>query len=66
MKVTVITGSGGKIIGTMQHSQQSGGPAVQLIPGKGQKAVELDIPSNVAKFASAEEFHRALKQYLKK
>jgi len=66
MKVTVITGSGGKIVGTMQHSQQSDGPTVTLIPGKGQKAVELDIPSNEAKFTSAEEFHQTLKRHFKK
>jgi hypothetical protein len=66
MKVTVITGSGGKIVGTMQHSRQSDGPTVTLVPGKGQKAVELDIPSNEAKFTSAEEFHQTLKRHLKK
>jgi hypothetical protein len=66
MKVTVITGSGGKIVGTMQHSQPSDGPTVTPIPGKGQKAVELDIPNNEAKFTSAEEFHQTLKRHFKK
>ncbi|HEV2976324.1 MAG TPA: hypothetical protein VG425_01930 [Casimicrobiaceae bacterium] len=67
MKVTVITGPRGRIVGTMRHSKESPGtPTVRIVAGAGQKAHELDLPDNLAKGGSADEFHKAIKKHLSK
>jgi hypothetical protein len=66
MKVTVITDSHGKIVGTMKHTQQkSDALTVQITPGHGQKAQELDLPVDFAMDYSAEEFHKAIQEHLR-
>jgi len=72
MKILVLTDAKGKILGTMRRSEQpsSGssheqhGSSSQIVPGRGQKVTEIDVPNDVIK-DSAEEFHKALASYLK-
>jgi len=65
MKLTVITGRGGKIVGTARHTEGDaaagrGGP----VAGPQQKAHVIDLPRELQKLKSAEELHGALKAHL--
>jgi len=73
MKTTVITDTSGKILGTMGspgkpaagRSHEGPTASVQIVPGPGQKAIELDLPNDVMT-GSAEEIHKAVTEYLKR
>ena len=66
MKLTVITGRGGKIVGTAHCSEGDpvagqGGP----VAGPHQTAHVIDdLPRELQKLKSAEELHGALKAHL--
>ena len=65
MKMTVITGRGGKIIGTARHGEAGpaagrGGP----IAGPGQSAHVIDLPSALEKVESSEDLYRELKRLI--
>jgi hypothetical protein len=66
MKLSVITGKGGKIIGTAHHGVKSkpeagdGGP----VAGPGQTVHVVDLPSELEKVNDAEELHRKLKAHV--
>jgi hypothetical protein len=66
MKISVITGKDGKIIGTANHGVKGkpeaghGGP----VAGPGQKVHVIDLPSELEKVTNAEELHRRLKAHL--
>jgi hypothetical protein len=63
MKITVITGKAGKIIGTFRPAPSAkpevgtGGP----IAGLGQSVHVIDLPKELENVKSADELHRGLK-----
>jgi hypothetical protein len=66
MKITVITGKAGKIIGTYRPAPSAkpevgtGGP----IAGPGQALHMIDLPTELESVASADELHRGLKSHV--
>ncbi len=68
MKLTVITGSGGKIVGTAytdgKHNPAagSGGP----IAGTGQKLHVIDAPEDFERITETKELHQRAKPLLAK
>jgi hypothetical protein len=66
LKVTLVIGQGGKIVGTANHVQSSnpamgdGGP----VAGPGQSVHVIDVPRELESVKDAEEFHRKLQPYL--
>jgi hypothetical protein len=66
MKVTLVVGHDGKIVGTANHSQSSnpamgkGGP----VAGPGQSLHVIDLPSGLENVKDAEELHRRLQPYV--
>jgi hypothetical protein len=68
MKLTVITGRAGKIIGTAHADAKrvpgagAGGP----IAGSGQKLQVIDLPRDIERISDAKELHGQLKAHLKK
>jgi len=63
MKITVITGKAGKIIGTFRPAESakpevgSGGP----IAGPGQAVHVIDLPKELENVATGDDLHRGLK-----
>jgi hypothetical protein len=70
MKITVITGPDGSVLGTARHPEggadasRRGEPGFRLVAGPGQTAHEIELPSHLEKVESPEELHRALQQHL--
>jgi hypothetical protein len=66
MKLTVVTGKAGKIIGTYRPAEHakpevgSGGP----IAGPGQKLSVIDMPKELERVTDSNELHRELKKHL--
>jgi hypothetical protein len=66
MKITVITGKAGKIIGTFRPAESAkpevgtGGP----IAGPGQAVHVIDLPKELENVTSADELHRGLKGHV--
>ena len=66
MKITVITGRGGKIVGTARHIER-GEPAAGIggpIAGPGQSIHVIDLPRELEKLENPEELHRKLREHL--
>jgi hypothetical protein len=65
MKTIVITDKRGKVVGTAGQTKRgeegSGGP----IPGPGEKAHDVELPSALQKIESPDELHRALEKHLR-
>ncbi len=62
MKIIVVTGQGGKIVGTA-HDLRSGNPASGdggPVAGPGQSVQVVDVPSELEGVKDAGEFHRKL------
>ena len=63
MKITVITGKAGKIIGTFRPAESAkpevgtGGP----VAGPSQAVHVIDLPKELENVKSADELHRGLK-----
>jgi hypothetical protein len=68
MKLTVITGSGGKIVGTAftdgKHNPAAGSGG--LIAGKGQTLHVIDAPEDFERIAETKELHQRVKTLLPK
>ena len=68
MKITVITGKAGKIIGTYRPAPSTkpevgaGGP----VAGPSQAVHVIDLPKELENEKSADALHRGLKEHLKK
>ena len=66
MKMIVITGKAGKIVGTAIQTEEGkpeagfGGP----IAGPDQNAQVIDLPEALEKITDTDELHRELKTYL--
>ena len=66
MKITVVTGKAGKILGTAHHGQAAkpeagdGGP----IAGPGQSVHVIDLPHELEKVEDAGDLHRQLKGHV--
>jgi hypothetical protein len=66
MKITVVTGKAGKILGTAHHGQAAkpeagdGGP----IAGPGQSVHVIDLPHELEKVEDAGELNRQLKGHV--
>jgi hypothetical protein len=66
MEVIVVTGGGGKVIGTARRARDadpavgSGGP----VAGPGQSVDVIDLPDEFETVDEAQEFHRRLEAYL--
>jgi len=66
MRLTVITGKGGKIVGTALVAEKGapeagvGGP----VAGPGQKVQLIDLPKELRDTTDAGALHRELKKYL--
>ena len=67
MKITVVTGPDGKVVGTVRHpsSPGKGAPRIGLVPGPGQYLHEIELPAQLEKVESGDELHRALAEHLK-
>jgi hypothetical protein len=66
MKITVVIGQGGKIVGTAHHVRH-GSPAVGdggPVAGPGQSVHVIDLPSELETIKDAEELHRRLKPHI--
>lgn len=70
MKISVLTGSGGRVLATLPHAVQKAGerplPEVGLVAAPKQKLHELELPRELENIRSADEFHRALRKHLAK
>jgi len=68
MKITVVTGRGGKVLATIrQPGDLKGGPKFGFVAREpGHKVHEIELPSHMEKMQSPEELHRALKEHLAK
>ena len=68
MKLTVITGRAGKIVGTVKAdvARVPGAGAGGPIAAKGQKLQVIDLPKDLERIADAGDLHRRLKAQLKK
>jgi hypothetical protein len=66
MKMTIVTGKRGTIVGTAREIEGSkpeagyGGP----VAGPGQSIHVIDVPAELEGIADASEMHRELKRYL--
>ena len=66
MKITVVTGKGGKIVGTAHHGQATkpeagdGGP----IAGPDQHVHVIDLPHDLERVEDATELHRQIKGHV--
>jgi hypothetical protein len=66
MKITVVTGQGGMIVGTA-HYLRSSNPAIGdggPVAGPGQSVQVIDVPSELENVKDAEEFHRKLEPHI--
>jgi hypothetical protein len=67
MKLTVITGAGGKIIGTARQVEKSnpvvggGGPIAE----QGQSVHVIYLPKELEKIQDPEELHRRLRELIR-
>ena len=69
MKITVVTGRGGKVLATIRLAtgDLKGGPKFGFIAREpGHKVHEIELPGHMEKMQSPEELHRALKEHLAK
>jgi|EndMetStandDraft_8_1072994.scaffolds.fasta_scaffold06677_6 hypothetical protein len=67
MKLTVITGRGGKIVGTAHLDEKKRDPASGFggpVAGAGQKLLVIDLPKDFERIKDAKELHRRLKTHL--
>jgi hypothetical protein len=66
MKITVVTGHGGKIVGTAHHGVKGkpeageGGP----VAGPGQAVHVIDLPNELERLDDAGELHRRLRGHV--
>ena len=65
MKITIICGPDGKVLGTARHYAAQGEPVGHLIARSGQTAYEIDLPKGLESIEAADAFHAALEQHLK-
>ena len=65
MKITVITDRRGKVIGTAGQSRQGEAGAGGPIPGPGEKAHDMELPSALKNIKLPDELHRALEKHLR-
>jgi hypothetical protein len=68
MKITVITGPDGKVLGTARpptgaQAEQAG--MLHLVARHGQTAHEIEMPIDMQEIQSAELLHKALEKHLK-
>ena len=63
MKIYILTGSDGKIIGTVR-SPESGDFIISPDPLPGQELHELELPKELEQEYDAEKLHRQLAQLL--
>jgi hypothetical protein len=70
MRISVLTGPGGRVLATIRHPEQKAGerslPRTGLIAAPKQRLHEIELPGDLEDIQSAEEFHRALKKHLAK
>jgi hypothetical protein len=67
MKLTVITGRGGKIVGTAHLDGKKHDPASGFggpVAGAGQKVSVVDLPTDFERIKDVKELHRRLKTFL--
>jgi hypothetical protein len=66
MKMTVITDSGGNIVGTAHFVGHKGAPNhARLHAGPGYTLHELEVPEDLTRMKSAAELHAKLQEHLK-
>ena len=68
MKISVITGKDGKIIGTGGYAKgEAGGEtgAGGPIAGPGETADQIELPDALGNIQAPDEFHRALEQHMR-
>lgn len=64
MKITVITDLAGKVLGTARQPAEEGQPVTALSAGAGQKAYEIELPTDLEDIESPGAFHEALERHL--
>lgn len=64
MKIIVVTDLVGNVLGTVRQRAEEGQPVVALTAGTGQKAFEIELPTELEQVESADAFHEALKRHL--
>jgi len=66
MKITIIRGPDGRVLGTARHyAAAQGQPVTRLIAGPGQTAHEIELPKNLESMEAADALHAALEKHLK-
>jgi hypothetical protein len=66
MKITIICGSDGKVLGTArQYPAERGQPVAHLIAKPGQTAHEVELPRELEAIESVDALHKALEKHLK-
>jgi hypothetical protein len=68
MKITVITGTGGKVIATARHVETKKPEAGNggFVAGRGQSVHVIELPKELEKIEDAGELHRRLKELVSK
>jgi hypothetical protein len=66
-KMTVITNKAGKVVGSARTGKSEDGQIeFGIVPLRGQKVHEVDVPSEIDKIESPVEKHKALGKLIKK
>jgi hypothetical protein len=66
MKITIICGPDGKVLGTArQYAAEKGQPVAHLIARPGQTAHEIELPSELESIEAPDALHAALERHLK-
>ena len=64
MKITVITDTDGRVLGTAPQYPEQGQPLNQFVAVAGQIIHEIDLPVELEQVRSPDEFHAALERHL--
>ncbi|HTF45752.1 MAG TPA: hypothetical protein VK641_17730 [Terriglobales bacterium] len=69
MKISIITDHNGALVGTIRGHETSAkleGMTAGVLLGPGQKIHHVDVPEDLAKLESADEFHAKLVPHIPK
>ena len=66
-KMSIVTDKAGKILGSARPGKSKDGKVeCGIVPLKGQKVQEVDVPSGIEKMESTAEIHKKLGSLIKK
>lgn len=64
MRITVVTDSTGRVLGTAPVAETDSGPIVTLAAGPDQTLHQLDLPAEFESMESVDALHEALQRHL--